>query len=262
MNTSHNHSLLQRRVGLAIIVMAAMTFDADAVISNKESIDFNFKYEMDNVAQGVDPNASTTAWGRFGGGSPSPSASLSGGLLNIDSSANVGQSRWWETPTTLGNNSLGATIEIRLRINSAIGSGTSDQVMQLWLGESNDLGHLVIGASHTYWYVGSSLSSILNSQANNDGFHTFRIFEDSSTTLYNVMRDGIVIATGRPATFGSVGITTARPMMFGDGSSTWGGNVDVDYVRFDTTGGYIPEPSSLALLGLTGFMALRLRRAR
>jgi hypothetical protein len=262
MKTSQNDVLAGWRIALGIISMAAMAWQVEATIGSKNSVDFNFKYEMDNVAQGVDPAASTSAWGRFAGGSPAPTASLSGGLLNINSSANVGQGLWWETPTTVGNNALGATIEVRLRINSSLGSGTSDQVLQLWLGESNDLGHLAIGASHAYWYVGPTLHSILNSQANNDGFHDFRIYEDSSTTLYNVSRDGTTIATGLPATFGSIGITTDRPMMFGDGSSDWGGNVDIEYVRFDTTGGYVPEPSSVALLAMGAFVALVLRRRR
>src|ERR1051325_1601631 len=190
-----NNPVLGSQIGLSgLILLGALTWHAEAAIGMKDSSAFPNKYEMNNAAEGVDPDASTASWDRFSGGSPSPTASLSGGLLNIDSSANVGQGRWWQTTSTLGNDAVGATIETRLRINSGIASaGYGDSVFQVWLGDSNHLGHLVVGTMNTYWYVGSSISSTLSTLANNDGFHTFRVYEDASSTTYNVARDDVVI---------------------------------------------------------------------
>jgi hypothetical protein len=47
----------------------------------------------------------------------------------------------------------------------------------------------------------------------------------------------------------------------GDFSTGIGGDWEVDYIRYDDSGAYaIPEPASLGLLGLMGFIYLVKRR--
>ena len=246
---------------LVVALFALPGQRAFGVITPKPSDLFPNKYEMDNVAQGVDPNASTSQWTFFTNTTPS-SASLSGGSLNLNTG--IAAARRW-TATSSASHSVGSTIEIRLRVDSASDDQTAvpfaaDRAFQLRLGDNNEAGILEIGLNHTYWRGSSAPSSTLtlNVDSNSDGMHVFRIAQDANSSLYSVWRDDELIGSNLVTGF------AALDSVFGDNTGNYGGTGAFDYVRYDYTGGFgpIPEPSCALLLGLGGLLVWRRRAQR
>jgi hypothetical protein len=188
------------------------------------------------------------------------SASLSGGLLNLNPSNNVSTagdaSLWWQTNCC--QNSIGSTIESRIRVDTSVDSQSLNRVTQLQLGDNADSGSLWIGLNDTRWFNNTVQGLVIDTQANSNTFHVFRIAQDANNSaLYQVWRDDVQI--GVNLTGFSAGLT-----YFGDGTSGFGGTAAFDYVRYDNTGGFtpIPEPTSLALIGLGGLTICLRRRSR
>jgi hypothetical protein len=97
-------------------------------------------------------------------------------------------------------------------------------------------------------------------------FHTMRLAKDTGDAYY-VWVDDILLNNdlSTPFTGGNGSFNTGGSSFMGDFSSGIGGDWEVDYIAFDTSGAYaVPEPSSLALLGigLGGWRLFRGRRLR
>jgi hypothetical protein len=171
------------------------------------------------------------------------------------------------------SNSLGWTVEFRLQVGTDATEGAQQafdffgKETNLHGTNSNSLNQqtrrvwVTVGQQSTV-IRGSASGSVLHTETadNTDGFHEFRIAQPASSGQITVWRDGVQIYAGNSD--GSNNNLGAF-MFFGDGGGAIGGpTVSLDYFRWDSTGAYepVPEPHSLAMLGLAIFSSLGCRR--
>ena len=78
---------------------------------------------------------------------------------------------------------------------------------------------------------------LLDDIDNSSGFHVYRIAYSADDVIFQIWRDGILVATNlAPAKD-----TVYKVLGFGDGSSTGSGAGMIDYFRWDATGAYAPD---------------------
>jgi len=124
--------------------------------------------------------------------------------------------------------------------------------------------YLRIAENKTIWYDestrGKSIAVDADANANNDGFHTFRLVCNPWTEngRYFLYRDDELIGDYYRGRHDLI----PEKIWFGDGSGDNAGVIELDYLRF-TEGAYaVPEPSTLVLLVCGVLMALVRRRTR
>jgi hypothetical protein len=194
---------------------------------------------------------------------------LGGGdlILRIDSQDN-NNSPYFEktnaqTPTTWDvDRATGFSVEWRVRLSST--EATEQGAADLIFGSPDRFTSLrlyrSVGGATTDVIIKSALNNTILDQtsvANPDDFHTFRVdvlgdnidlFVDNVLVLDNVVD---------PTSHSNPALNLLR---LGDGTGTGDGNYDTQF--FNTyQDGVVPEPSSLALLGLGAF-AVTLRQRR
>ncbi len=238
---------------LAATMLLLPSVTAKAVItSTKDSSLFTFKYEMD-VSPDVDNQG-----GAAGGDWTMPAGSVSGGIFTLTTTAPI-NAEIVNSDTGGGLSfATGYTIEMRAKVDTTFNRTAT------MIGGAGPLGSnrgwLSIGQSQLRWMdTGSDTSGTqLDTSVNSDGFHIFRLAQEPNTNLYSVWRDGVLISNSLVSTNTGGSIVKAS---FGDLGATWGGTLEVDYYRFDTSGAYapMPEPSALILVVCAG-SALALRR--
>lgn len=146
------------------------------------------------------------------------------------------------TPWELGVAGGGSwTAEIRVRITNDIGNG-----IVIW-GEN--------GSQRAVMLIDDISVSILDGELldendNTDGFHTFRVAFDAIEGVYFFWRDGVALnEVGLPAQ----GATANNRLIIGDCcTSVPMTTVDVEYVRYDTTGAWSPGVAPSVPLAMTG----------
>jgi len=163
---------------------------------------------------------------------------LNGNVLTLGTTDTNG---WIEhdsgaTPWELGVAGGGSwTAEIRVRISNDFGNG-----IVIWAAN---------GAQRAVMLIDDISVSILNGELldgndNTDGFHTFRVAFDAIEGVYFFWRDGVALNdVGLPAQ----GATGNNRLIVGDCcSSVPMTTVDLEYVRYDTTGAWSPSGSPSA----------------
>jgi hypothetical protein len=140
----------------------------------------------------------------------------------------------------------GWTIEFRIKIDTDFPEGARGAVaLYTGSGASGDI--MSVGQSYVKKWAHSDI--IVDSNDNTDDFHTFRVAFDhvGNTWPYTIYRDGVLLDTSPNG--GNWGTDV---LYFGSAGTPYGGpTVELDYLRWDTTGAYspIPEPANLVLLG-------------
>jgi len=121
------------------------------------------------------------------------------------------------------------TAEIRARLADDEGNG-----IVIWAANGSERGIMHIGTHDTRNYG----KTALDENDNTDAFHTFRMAYESGSGLYYLWRDGQLLnVDGDPRQAG----TGANRFIVGDCCSNIPMSaVDLEYIRYDTTGAYAP----------------------
>lgn len=143
------------------------------------------------------------------------------GWIELDSGASP-----WEIGVEDGES---WTVEVRVRI-----ADDTDNGVVIWAANGMERGILQINAESTQNFG----ADILDENSNSDAFHTFRMAYDSEDALYYFWRDGVLL---NPDGAFAQAATANNRLIFGDCcSSIPMTSVDLEYIRFDTTGAFSP----------------------
>lgn len=247
---------------IAVVTLGVTIAQATPLASSS----FNHKYEGD-VYNGSNPTltGTSTSFTEHAGDVSVWAPSTDGDILTFKNTVADGGGYWDidEWPTDVSN-AAGWTVEFRIKIGT---DGTEGDAAYIWFGKdgastnSTRRASVLVGGSHTT--IGNSIG-LADSNDNTDDFHVFRIAQPASSSNITVWRDGVEIYDGLSKTSNNTGGPNSY---FGDASGANGGvTVELDYFRWDSTGGYepIPEPSTalLALIAVLGAGFVKRRAPR
>jgi len=190
----------------------------------KNSINFDFMYEMDALPSTLDLDENSVADFTHSG-----SCTVDGnGVLTMPlNSLFISNSNGiWQNAVTF---SEGWTVEARIKIIEQTQGDTAWQVFAAAPGR-NSAATLRVDDDGQGWQDGSSLGTVDNT----DDFHVFRVVQHPGSTTYSVWRDGLLIAENILDVY-----DYSNYFWFGDGSGGWSGSALVDYLRI-TPGAYVP----------------------
>lgn len=255
-------------------------------IPQKDSANFNFKYEMNVLptaddqggAVGPDWTVSTS------GGVVSEEPAVFGGALHYKFSNEIGHYEFNNTDTGAGISfDTGYTIEIRVQtpLDPAGFDSTPPRALAVVAlpggGHNDTLGWMSTGRDHVEWAdIGDPGSGkYLGNDGAADDFHIFRYVQQPGVNEFSVWRDGVLLAITSPSSpegattlaGADLGLGANHPLekiAFGKEGGNWGGEVILDYIRFDTTGAFapVPEPASLSLAAVSAVLLLGRRNRK
>ncbi len=227
--------------GAAQVAYFRLTKGAYAPVDTvaRTSDEFGVKYEMTDSDTRISASANASDWTISG--NSGATITKSNGVLSIVPN---GKQPYWQTTTTAwkngANNVSAFTIDIAIKINKCTLTDGSDRAFQLIAGTPNAKGVLNIGKNHIYWQTTDSKANniVLDSSDNSDKSHVFRISYDGKTRhSFNVWRDGVKIGECLVDNTGWSGVVF-NFVRLGVTGGTVGGEFDIDYIRWDTTGAY------------------------
>lgn len=195
------------------------------------------------------PTASTPAWISNNSGS----ASVTGGELTIDTTVvdrrdfQLTQVSGGAYDPQAGNTTL---IQFRMKLNS-IAAGTRFGT-QIFISGQNKFTNLLFGTFNGRTGVFNAAQQNLV-ELDLSTYHTYRVAFDSAVG-YSLWIDDFVTPIIADAALNNTSVNRLR---FGDFSGDVQGSATYDYVAWTNN---IPEPASLALIGMGGLMLLRGRK--
>jgi len=202
-------------------------------ITEKDSIEFAHRYEMDSTDTRFSPTGDATDWNLLEGAEGT--STLSNGRLCV--SQPNGKMRYWRTTAPM-DSSITATSPFTLETKVLIkGSwNPSLPVLNFFCGTPRAIGSLVIGANSICW---NDMYNPIWRGDNTDKEHVFRIAYDGDTEWgFTIWRDGELIAQNRACYQMTGDFNYAR---FGIAStSTHGGSFEINYIRWTTDGVFAP----------------------
>lgn len=231
--------------------------------TEKDSLDFAYKYEANSALPSVEDNGTgMTNWTFFNHTAIDAGFAVSDGVLSYSTMANIVGGDWFYSTSTVSGSAWAAnvdvntsyTIELCAKITNGAGTVPGLHVVasaggdtKMWLLVAPD--HIAVSNGYT--------DTVLTTSDNASDYHIYRMAYDAVATDFTIWRDGLIVADDVTAT-----TSGAAYLGFGDMSSYGSGAGEIDYLRWDATGAYapvVPEPSSAALL-LIGMLSLGLLR--
>ena len=206
----------------AVFMLGAMS-TAVAQLTARHSGDFNHKYEGDVV-----PVPNYTEAGAFAAG-----PATDGDIMTFRTGfgPSLDATNWFGAV----NATNGWTIEFRIKVGTDFAEGTLGAVA-LYTGNGSAGDFISIGGSSVRILANPGM--VVDTNDNTDAFHTFRVAFDrqGSTYPYTTYRDGVLLDEWPNG--GNYGTDNLE---LGSGGSLNGGpTIELDYLRWDDTGGYEP----------------------
>ena len=243
----NNLTKITAAIAVAILISSSGTADADVI----------FSANADNLVAGTDTLSDSGDWN----GAAGDHGVVSGGAVfttnHFELTApdnNFNFANWDDNPTAVAPVT---TFSIDLAVG---GSGTPVADAGVRIAARRSGGSTFFDVLSTN--LSSTASSTFHVVANNTGAAV--TYDDGVTTIAansaDFWQDGTLIQTKSPlggsGDIFSWGLWSRRPS-----NDLWGDNIEIRDTAFNGTVAAIPEPSSLALLGLCG-LAGALRRKR
>lgn len=219
---------------------------ADAAVGDMVSFDFN--------TDGVLPSSQGATYHSFSGPPAIPETSIfsaSGGSLHQNTTG-FGSAMYFVNDVY--DSSFDASLEWRMQVASG---GIADLAMYFVTGTHD---YFFFMKDDGVYFGNIDFEDRIAALDTRDTFHTYRMDLGAASSSFDFFVDGALAHSG-------IGITQARPtstIFWGDPSGfTNGGQADWDYIQL-TNGetAAVPEPTSMALLGLASVGGLALRRYR
>ena len=245
---------------ISVTMLALFAINANTMATTLDSSAFQYKYEASVLPTAASP---AYAYSSGNGTTQSEYASVTDGILKLDTDTD-GQdydSGWYSLaggagtawdPHFLG----GFTMEVKMK--SLPNNAGSYNAWFDWFDENSEV---LLQVWHNKVYLNGTVVSGLDNQS---GLHTFRIvsvrvYTASADQRFDLYRDGILLIDDAP----NWADYSGQKFRFGDLTSFEESNIEVDYIRWDTTGAYTPtpEPATMMLLGIGGYV-LSLRRKK
>jgi hypothetical protein len=255
---------MKRSLWLVALAPAFELMVGAAVAAPLDSANFTYKYEGDQYNPITGYNENNNVWGTTPSLQTSVPGSTDGNVLSFAGDINSGggffsSTQWPGHPI---NNATGWTVEFRIRIGTDASDGQEGAFGLTTNDASTDAGQaFVVGQSNFGFYQNavSPESGDFDTNDNTDGFHVFRLAQNSNSGTTDAWRDGVSVGS-----LSGFAYNFATPEMYwADGSGNIGGpTVQVDYVRFEP--GYfepVPEPSAAVLLAIGAVTLFRRKRA-
>jgi hypothetical protein len=227
-----------------------------------ESAGYPYRYEADVLPSAFSP---AYAYASGNGLLETAYATITNGILKLDTDT-IGtgsDSGWYSltggTGTVWDPHFLGGyTMEVRMKSlpNNASAYNAwfywydlnSATLMQVW--------------SNKVYLNGVEVTGLDNQSA----FHDFRIVSEmaasSADQKFDLYRDGVLIIDDAPnwTDFTAYYAGVNGLVKFGDMTGTQESNIEIDYIRWDTTGAYTPIPEPATMMLLIGGLVLSFRR--
>lgn len=218
----------------ALLIAPSSLFAVPASIADSSA--FDFRYEM-NVApnnQDLDNN-NTDDW--FDTAAPSVAGGIasggSGNFFRSDFSNSISRANFSDDDPF--------TIEVRVRV---LNSGTegSGGTLSTSFNRDNDDSTTFLQVSRTgqNYNTGVDGATVLGSNDNTDGFHTFRHVRESNGDIF-IYRDNVLLNPGGTALSEDSDVNGATGMFIGDTGGATSGDWELDYVRI-AQGAFAPAP--------------------
>ena len=227
----------------AMLAVVALTTGAQAVITELDSTSFLHKYEANDLPTVEDTGSGLTNWAFFDHPSVDAGFQASGGTLSYStmaydsggewfySNASVPGSAWVSEVTTDGS----FTVDFRVKTTESKGDVPGFHFI---VDNGNDRSWINVATDHVGYGAGNSEQLVLVDAVDNaSNFHDYRLTFYGDAGLFFVWRDGALIGDALSAATTAVHTSYIG---FGDATSRGFGAAEIDHVRWDATGAYMP----------------------
>ncbi|MBR1609523.1 MAG: hypothetical protein IJ678_07925 [Kiritimatiellae bacterium] len=236
------HGRFIAKTGLVAAAFAAAAVPSFATMTEKDSSQFTYKYEMVTLPTAEDLDASSTkdftgagSWLTLGTGAKLGSASMvvTGSQALKADAGTVGNDGdvWRSMNATAGASGTGYTVEARLKVAESTGS-IGALLLNASTGDSSINSWLVLRTDSLYWGNDTN-RKIMDIDAT--AWHTYRIVREPGSLLHSLFVDGVLVADDLPNGLSA----NVNRIFIGAANTSYAGKAEMMWLRFDK-GAYAP----------------------
>ena len=201
--------------------------------TEKSSVEFAHKYEMEASDERFSPTANATDWTLSGG--EQGTASLANGVLSVVQP--TGKMRYYGTSAPMDSSiAASSPFTLELKVRPVTAWDSTHPVLNILCGTPRAAGSFFIGTNSVCW---NNDRNVIWRGDNTDKAHVYRFAYDGDTDYgFTLWRDDELIGQNLACFRMTSDFNYAR---FGIASSTsHGGSFELDYIRWTTDGVFAP----------------------